>query len=285
MSDLIGFEPPKIDWTPGPDLPQRLRRFRQKCELLFDGPLIERTTEQRCRYILLWTGDYGLDLFNTWNLTGEEQNKPEEYWKRFEGHVKPQSNHILNRFYLRNLRQNKRPLDDFLTEAKLLIQNSGYPSELHDELQRDALVFGVDSDLVRKKCIAEGNELTLKKAREIAHTEEATRLQLQAMNNDEKESQVNYLHRPRGNANRKQRSQRDSRASSKQTNDKQCNRCGNEPHTGDKTCPASSVECHYCHKRGHFSKVCMKRNAQAHKVNEVQDSETLNEYSDNMFLG
>jgi hypothetical protein len=73
MSDLIGFEPPKIDWTPGPGLAQRLKRFRQKCELLFDVPLKARTNEQRCRYVLLWAGDYGLDLHNTWDLS-EGQN-------------------------------------------------------------------------------------------------------------------------------------------------------------------------------------------------------------------
>ncbi|KAK3698280.1 hypothetical protein QZH41_002482, partial [Actinostola sp. cb2023] len=43
-------------------------------------------------------------------------------------------------------------------------------------------VFGlVDSDIVRKSFIAEGNELTFKKAREIAQTDEATRMQLKAM--------------------------------------------------------------------------------------------------------
>ena len=146
MSDLVGFEPPKINW----------KRFRQKCELLFDGPLKQRTEEQKCKYLLLWTGDYGLDLFNT------------EYWKRFEEHLKLQSNHILNRFYLRSLKQNNRPLDEFLTEARLLIKNSGFPAELHDELMRDSLVFRAESDAVRKKCIAEGNSLTFKKAREIA---------------------------------------------------------------------------------------------------------------------
>ena len=46
MSDLIGFEVPKIDWTQGPDLVQRFRRFKQKCELLFEGPLKPRTDEQ-----------------------------------------------------------------------------------------------------------------------------------------------------------------------------------------------------------------------------------------------
>ena len=181
MSDLIGFEPPKIDWTPGPDLTQRLERFRQKCELLFEGPLKARTNEQRCKYLLLWTGDYGLDLYNTWNLNADQTKDINEYWQRFEEHVKPQSNHLLNRFYLRALNQNGRPLDDFLTEARLLIQNSGYPADLHDELMRDALVFGVDSEIVRKKCIAEENALTFQKAREIARTEEATRMQLEAM--------------------------------------------------------------------------------------------------------
>ena len=94
MSNLIGFELPKIDWTPGPDLAQRLKRFKQKCELLFDGPLKPRTDEQKCKYLLLWAGDHGLDLYNTWNLSEEQQKSLEEYWKRLEEHVKPQSNYI-----------------------------------------------------------------------------------------------------------------------------------------------------------------------------------------------
>ena len=138
----------------------------------------DRTVKQKCRYVLLWVGDFGLDLYNTWYLSEADQDKLDEYWKRFEQHVKPQSNHLLNRFYLRNLKQNNPPLDEFLTEANLLIQNSGYPDDIQDELMQDALVFGVDSDTIRKKCIAEGNELTLIKAREIARTEEATRQQL-----------------------------------------------------------------------------------------------------------
>ena len=60
-----------------------------------------------------------------------------------------------------------------------MIQNSGYLSELHDELLKDALVFGVDSDIVRKKCIAQGNRI-----------DEATRLQLQAMTIEADTTQV-----------------------------------------------------------------------------------------------
>ena len=207
-----------------------------------------------------------------------------------EEHVKPQSNHILKRFYLRNLKQNGRPLDDFLTEAKLLIQNSGgYLSELHDELLRDALVFGVDSDVVRKKYIAEENDLTLKKAREIARTDEATRQQLQAMTSEADTTHVNSLHRAKGNTKRKtkQRGPRDDKAR-KQRNDKQpCNRRGNESHAGDKNCPANGVECHYCHKRGHFSNVCPERKqaheVQNHTAGKQENNSDLSD--DDMFLG
>lgn len=175
MRDLIGFESPKIDWTPGPDLAQGLKHFKQKCELLFDGPLKPRTDEQKCQYLLLWTGDYALDLYNTSNLTEQQQKSLDEYWKILDEDMKPQSNYILNRFYLQSLKQNNWLLDEFLTEAKLLIQNGGYPTDMHDELLRDALLFEVDSNIVGKICIAEGNKLTFQNAREIAHSQEATK--------------------------------------------------------------------------------------------------------------
>ena len=148
--------------------------------------------------MLLWSGDHGLDLFDTWALTIDQQKDLKEYWTRFEDHVKPQANHILNRYYLRSLKQNNRPLDTFLTKARLLIQSSGYPQELHDELMRDTLVFGTNSKEVRRKCIARANKLTFTKAKEIAHTEKATQMQLKAMSDSLSPSQ---LQQPDGEVN------------------------------------------------------------------------------------
>ena len=70
MSNLIGFKLPKIDWTLGPNLAQRLKLFKQKCKLLFNGPLKPRIDEQKRKYLLFWMGDYGLDQYNTWNFCG-----------------------------------------------------------------------------------------------------------------------------------------------------------------------------------------------------------------------
>jgi len=99
----------------------------QKGELLLEGPLKLRTNRQKCKYLLLWMGDYGLDLYNIWDMSEGEQKRLAKYWKRLEEHVKPQSN------YHRNLTQNNLPLDEFLTEAKLLVQNSCYPADVNDE--------------------------------------------------------------------------------------------------------------------------------------------------------
>ena len=262
MGDLIGFELPKIDGIPCPNLAQRLKRFKQKCELLFDGPLKPRSDEQKCKYSFLWTGDYGLDLYNTWNLSEEQQKSLEKYWKRLEEHVKPQSNYILNHFYyLRSLKQNNRPLEEFLTEAKLLIQNSGYSTDMHDKLLRDALVFGVDSDIVRKKGIAEGNKLTLQKAREIARTEEATKMQLEAMANH---SQINLLNKKdfsKGKTQPRNKPSKGEKGKEHKQTDKpkpECERCGGRPHDKLQKRPAINLKCYNCHKVGHYQHMCFK---------------------------
>ena len=76
MSNLIGFKLPKIDRTPGPNLAQRLKLFKQKCKLLFNGPLKPRIDELKRKYLLFWMGDYGLDLFSTTHGTFVVVGKP-----------------------------------------------------------------------------------------------------------------------------------------------------------------------------------------------------------------
>ena len=149
MSNLCGFEPPKIDWTTAPDLLTRFKRFLQKCELLFEGPFEPPASEPKCSCLLLWARDYGLDLCNTWSLTTEQKTDVNEYWKLFEEHVRPQVNKIRNRYYLCNLKQSGRPQAAFLTEARLLIQNCGYRDEMQDTVMRDTFAFGTEHEVVR----------------------------------------------------------------------------------------------------------------------------------------
>ena len=162
------------------------------------------------------------------------------------------------------MKQNNRPLDEFLTEAKLLIQNSGYPTDIHDELLRDALVFGVDSDIVRKKCIAEGNKLTLQKAREIARTEEANKMQLEATTNHNQIYLLNKKDFSKGKTqpqNKPSKGQKRHKGKEHRQTDKpkpECGRCGGRPHDKLQKCPAINSKCYNCHKGGHYQRMCFK---------------------------
>lgn len=99
----------------------------------------------------------------------------------------------------------------------------------------------------------------------------SSKQQLQAMSSEADTTYVNSLHRAKGNRHWNQIARSERQQSPKTKKRKQlCNRCGNESHTGDKKCPAGSVQCHNCHKRGHFSKVCQKRK----QVHEVQNKQT-----------
>ena len=64
---------------------------------------------------------------------------------------------------------------------------------MNDESLHDALVFGVDSDTVRKKCIAEGNKVTnpSDSQRNRAHRGSNRKMQLVAMMTNY--NQVNLL--------------------------------------------------------------------------------------------
>ena len=49
-------------------------------------------------------------------------------------------------------------LEESITRARPLIEDSGYPAAIRDEVLRDTLVFGLKSNKVRRDAIAIGND-------------------------------------------------------------------------------------------------------------------------------
>ena len=173
------FTVPSMDWlTPG-DMHKRFKIFKQKCSLIFDGPLLHRPEGQKARLLLLWACDKGLEIYNTatWNDEAD-QFKLGPTFERLEAYTKPQSNQILSRYQLRCLKQDDMPLEKFLTKARTLINDSGYDPAFQEETLRDTLVFGLKSDKVRKDAISKSNALTFQQLYDLAKTEESTRAQM-----------------------------------------------------------------------------------------------------------
>ena len=41
------YKTPTMDWTSAGDLPRRFQMFRQKCQLIFDGPLADKDEDYK----------------------------------------------------------------------------------------------------------------------------------------------------------------------------------------------------------------------------------------------
>ena len=158
---------------------------------------------------------------------------------------------------------------------------------------RDTLVFGTDSEEVRRKCIARGNDLTFAKAKEIARSDEATQIQLKAMTDTttpkQEEGEVNAISKGNGRGNKSHQKYTGGRGSRRHDNNpRQCYQCGDTSHTKGQQCPAIGVECFNCHKRGHFSRVCKsKTRSDVMTLKKEQPDDVTSEYSsyDKVFLG
>ena len=110
------FKAPTLDLTSFGDLHKRFKIFKQKCQLIFDGPMDGKDEDKKARMLLLWSGDKGLEIYNTstWN-DEDDKLKVDKILEKFEQYTKPQSNQILSRYQLRCLKQGDMPLEEFIT--------------------------------------------------------------------------------------------------------------------------------------------------------------------------
>ena len=74
------------------DAPQALKKFKAVCELYFSGPLKKKDEQEQISYLLIWSGEEGIELVSTWQLTDEERKSLDTYWTKFESYVSPKSN-------------------------------------------------------------------------------------------------------------------------------------------------------------------------------------------------
>ena len=47
---------PKIDWE-AKDLPAAFKAFKGHCEIMFGGPLKGNSEEEKCNYLIIWSGE------------------------------------------------------------------------------------------------------------------------------------------------------------------------------------------------------------------------------------
>ena len=185
MGDLSGIDPPRMDWSSA-DLPTTFYNFKQYCELIFSGPLADKDEATRVTYVLLWVGQEGLRMYNTWDLTDDARKKLSVLWNGFARMIEPKTNYRLNRFNLQRYRQAEHEsVDEYMTRCKLQAKKCNFRDAIEtDERLIEQLTVGIKHARIQEKLLSHDATLTLDGAMDRARTFEATMTDMKQFNGE-----------------------------------------------------------------------------------------------------
>ena len=114
------IKPQTLDLVNG-NVKENWRRWSQAMRLCLNGPLSEKTEKQQACYFLLYIGQDGRDVFNTWALPEEEADKVEPLFTRFKAYCEPRKNLTVIRHKFNSRFQTPaESADQFITDLRLL---------------------------------------------------------------------------------------------------------------------------------------------------------------------
>ena len=105
-------EGPKIDWTVDDALHSRFVQGKIKCENILDCELSILQESAKCKKVIQWSRDVGLDMYISWALSTVDVTL-QTIWSNFKEFCKPQSNVVHGRFdLLTSFRQGNRSINE-----------------------------------------------------------------------------------------------------------------------------------------------------------------------------
>ena len=134
-------------------------------------------------YLLTWSGDDGIELVSTWNLSATDKKKLSAYWTHFENYLSSKGHFRLARYKLRTRRQEPdKAVDAFVKKIRILVEECRFTKQ--DEHIIDALIFGSNSKRSQTKFLEKHATLTLDTALDIARTKDVTSKQDKGISSD-----------------------------------------------------------------------------------------------------
>ena len=282
------IEGPKMNWTVDDGLYHRFLKWHLKCESILDCELGNLPVKQKCQKVIVWSGDFGMDLYVSWNITKEELTL-DAIWAKFKEFSEPQTNEVRACFdLLTSFQQGSRNVDEWYNAIQAQVNLAKYPLETAKILHRDIFWFFMkDKDFVTKT-INEGNvdiqKFPASKVRQLAkkmESSKATTKHIRQVAGDLPVAQIQLMQHQltelpaRNYPKRKQTSAarwklqnhkgpeiptplKPSDLRKPDIHSNKCTRCGDTLHAKGFQCPARKFQHKICHKFGHFTTVCYK---------------------------
>lgn len=288
-------QPPEMDFA-DMNLSERWRRWKQTMQLYLSLSMADKSEKEQCSAFLYIIGQDGREIYNTFTFLENETDKIKPLFKKFDDYCNPQKNVTVERHKFNTRYQHKtESIDQYVTDLRLIAQNCKFEA-LTDELIKDRIVCGTNSEKVKERLLRE-TDLTLVKALTICRAEEESKKQMKNLCDDAplasgrgiglvhgvKQKKPGHIHRSERvkNQNSTQNTQRgrDTHKYEKKPKAKKCKNCGayHEP----QKCFAQGKACHNCKGFDHFARCCP--NKRVHTVgNENSDSDSE---GDTFFIG
>ena len=138
----------------------QFQTWKTKCGFILDGELESLAEEHKCKTLLRWSVDTGLELYQSWVIDDQDLTL-QNMWDKFEEHCKPQANVLWAHYdLLKKLKQAGLSCDQFCTAIQNQLSLCQYPTETHNILERDIFLFDLCYQMFMSKIIADGENLT-----------------------------------------------------------------------------------------------------------------------------
>ena len=123
------IEGPKMDCTVNDPLYHKFLKWWLKCENILECELAALPKQQKCKKVIAWISDFGMDQYVSCCLSAEELNL-DTIWGKFVEFCKPQLNEVRVQFdLLTSFRQGSRSVDEWYNAVQAQDNLTKYPQK------------------------------------------------------------------------------------------------------------------------------------------------------------
>ena len=152
-------------------------------ELYIELSMARKSEKDKCSAFLYVIGQKGCDVYNAMNLDDPQHDKIDVLFTKFEEYCKPKHNVTVERYRFNTQVQDKaESIDRYVTGLRLIAKNCSF-GNLEDELIRDRILCGVNSDDVKQQLLRV-QDLTLDKALTICRAYEQSKKHIQYLSEE-----------------------------------------------------------------------------------------------------
>ena len=168
-----------MDWTVNDNLYNKFLKWKLKYENLLECELAMLAETRKCKKVIVWSGDCGIDQYVSWCLYPEKLCL-DDICTKFEEFCKPQTNEVRARFDLLTIfRQGDN--DECYNAVQAQINLAKYPQETARILHRDIFWFFLRDEEFVSKTINDSsidlNKFPASKVRQLTKKMEVPKLQ------------------------------------------------------------------------------------------------------------